>query len=215
MTDEQENAVPEREEVPTQEGEETQDPGEDQEESTPDVPEREDQLVNLEAELKKVPKDDGKMPLGLWITDDPSVKITVYVYKNLRDGKLFLFLASPLTEERKKELTVGGIHLREFEVPAEFTLPDRKQVDRYRERSSTLHESSGQMMISKSGMRRSLIRYHLLSLGLPHPETGEPLQIDRESGRMSREVEDLLENLHPSLIDMLVLQFEVETGISL
>lgn len=165
-------------------------------------------------DLGPPPEDDGKMPTGLWVTDMGIVKVCVYLYKNLRDGKLFFFTTTPLTEARKKELSEGGIHLKEFEIPAEFSVPDRRQIDRYRDRSSSLHEASGQLMISRSGMRRCILRYHLLNLGLPNPETGEPLQMERESGRISKKVEDLLEKLHPNLVEMLVSQFEMETGIS-
>lgn len=180
---------------------------------SPEVPAVE--KVESPIDFGSVPESDGKLPVGLWVTETPTISVKVYAYKNLRDGKLFFFSSTRLVEPRKKELEENGVFLEEFEIPAEFTIPDRKQIDRYRERSSSLHEASGQMMINKSGMRRSVIRYHLTKLGLPNPETGEPLQIDRDSGKITRKVEDLLENLHPNLVDMLMLQFEVESGISL
>jgi hypothetical protein len=149
-------------------------------------------------------KDDGKAPKGIWISQSPKVVVTIYVYKNVTSGEMTHVTMEPVSEERKKILGVV-----EYPITAEFRIPDHRQLDNYRERHARWSDEAQALLPNRYVIRRVLIKNHLDSIDLMDPRTGEPVGLKHDkSKKLTPESEAILDGLHPTIIDLMMLKYE-------
>lgn len=161
---------------------------------------------------KKPLVDDGRMPASLWVKREQRFSGVVYVYKKIVTGEL-MFVTVPsgrLSDDQKKMLEIV-----EFKVEFIFSMPTQKQLSYYREQCSKWDRAANDFVISRGKMRRMMIRFHLMETSIPDPrkDSQEPLKLERDKGRLTSEVEELILQLHPTVLDLLLVRFELEANI--
>lgn len=158
---------------------------------------------------KEVQKKSTKtnLPGSLWLSKTGRVKVTVFVYQT-KEGRTDIML-NAIDQEQQ-----ATMDMTEFQVSAEFSLPSRKQIDQYRRKSGRWVENALSLVTDRNQMRNHFLKYHLLSLDLPDPETGESFEIKRtRDGTLDTKSEDYLNTLHPTLLELLLTKFEREGDI--
>jgi hypothetical protein len=148
--------------------------------------------------------NDHPVPPSLWLSRSGKVEVTVYVCASTEDHSLHSILLSPLTTQ---ELKAASLYL--VPIKASFTVPTRKKLLRYRTQSSRWVDGAQNMIADRWLMRQCFLRFHLESLDLKDPVTGENIVLERdEDGRLTEKSEEKLEEIHPTFLDMLLGKFE-------
>jgi len=142
--------------------------------------------------------------IGIWL-DDTLLKVRIYTY--MKEDKLILLTQTQLTSEGVREL-----ELVEGVVEAHFSLPTKKEVDRYRERAQRWNEEAQGLLISKTRVRNLLTRYHMKKLIVLGEDTG--VESD-ENGALTIESEKKMEKLHPSILDFVMFKYENEAALTI
>lgn len=183
------------------------------EEKQPDEGEKKDEKRNLYPTtlnefIEDLPdpkeKDDGKLPKGLWISQDPKIIVTIYAYKNVNSGEMTHVTMEPISDDRKRLMAVV-----ELPITAEFRIPDHRQLDNYRERYSKWSDEAQALLPNRYNIRRVLIRNHMDKIDLVNPETGSSIQLKHDKAkRLTPESEAMLDRLHPTILDLLMLKYE-------
>lgn len=161
---------------------------------------------------KKPLVDDGRMPAALWVKREQRFSGMVYLYKKVATGEL-MFVTVPsgkLTDDQKNLLEIV-----EYKVEFIFSMPTQKQLSHYRELCSKWDRTANDYVISRGKMRRLMVRYHLMGTNIPDPrgDSFEPMKLEREKGRLKPEIEEVILQLHPTVLDLLLVRFELEANI--
>lgn len=149
--------------------------------------------------------ENTKLPVGLWIEPNK---------KNIIDVSIFLYV----DESRLRAVTLDVnealklLGLNEIEVKSTWTCPTREQLTNYRIRATDLTQI-GSTVINRDKVSEFLVKYHLKTLDLTSPD-GLPLELKRNSkGILSNETMELLQKLHPTFFDTLVIKFANESAL--
>jgi len=149
------------------------------------------------------------LPAAIWLSKRPTVTFKIYVYRRPDEEELSAVMVLPLGEDAVK---AAGV--QEIAVEVEFSIPNRKQMARYKDRSARWVDEISSLVSDRNVIRQQIIRTHLLKMGIPHPTTGEALDFSRdEDGRLKPETETLLDELHPSLLDAIMTKFERDANL--
>lgn len=152
---------------------------------------------------------DGKPPEWLWLTGSEELSITIYAYKDGPSNRLLGFFLSPNLPYR-----IHGII--EYPMESKWTIPDKTKLDNLREESSNFRPALGRTILNKTVFTENLIRNHLVSLDIEGPDKTSKLKLDRDrKGRLTNETMELLNKLHPSVLELLCTKFLNETSIIL
>ena len=173
--------------------------------------ELEDFLKNkaeLDAYIASLPdpneKDNGQLPKGLWIDESSNIVATIYLYKDTLTQDLVLIQPDPISIDRKKVL-----NLVEIPLTAEFTLPTRDQLNKYRDRSSKWNDDVQTVIPNRYLMRSLIMRNHLKAIDIIDPKTNERFKVEHDlKGRLTPQTESKLDKLHPSILEFIIMKFE-------
>lgn len=150
------------------------------------------------------PPTSKVLPLGAWLSKKSTVEVNVWLYRRPEEETITAIMSAPLTKE---QMDTSG--LVEMPLKAVFSVPDRRKMARYRERAGRWVAEAGVILTDKYRMRAQLLRNHLLSLDVIDPDTGRPLVIERgKDEQMTEESEKKIEDLHPTLLEMLMNKYE-------
>lgn len=156
----------------------------------------------------EIPKKPS-VPRGLFISKFPDIEVVVYVYKASDTEALQAVFANPLTEDQRQAATISKIPLK-----TKFSIPTRKQLNRYRDKSAAWVPEAQSLIPNRSMVRSLLIRNHLLEWDLVDPDTGENVKIKRDGeGKLAPDSEEILDDLHPMLFEVLMGKYEREADI--
>jgi hypothetical protein len=149
-----------------------------------------------------------RTPKALWVTGAEVIPTCIYAYLDEKD-ELQAFVGDKLTAEY-----VATAKLKEYPIAAEFNVPNKLQLDRYRQIANKVDGDTGIQIIDRVLLRRLILKNHLISITVDDPDTKEQIKIERDSkGKMTPEVEKKLLNLHPTILDMLLVQYETRANL--
>jgi hypothetical protein len=176
-----------------------------------DTPQSTDQPTQEKApvpETKSSPEapKNSEAP-GLWISKSKNVKALLYCYFD-KDGEVVSVTNTPLAED-----VVKSTGLTESRINAEFQRPTRKQIDRYRDRSGRWHPDAQGFVVNRSQVKNLLLKHHLVDIDITDPNTHKKLDLNIKDGRISDEAEQILDDLHPTVVETLLNEFIVRADI--
>jgi hypothetical protein len=141
---------------------------------------------------------------GIWLRNAKNIRVEAHVYTD-EEGQIATITNEPIAEQIARD--AGMDHA---EVVAEFSLPKRTQVARYRRMASRWYNEAQSLVIDRNVIKTLLIRYHIRTLELP-PSSGEKLVLiwegKEDTLHLSEETEQKLDQLHPSIMEVLVNKF--------
>lgn len=165
----------------------------------------------LGRELREVPdpkiRDSGKEPNGLWI-ENYEIPVEVFIYKNVDTEEIFSISETRMTEESRV-----GMDCVEISVVGTFSVPDRKHWAAYRNACQVWVEDGG-VYLNHIRLGRILLTHHLSSLSVAGKLL--PLSVEKLGSRLklTLESEGLLDKLHPTVLEKLVLKYRVVANLS-
>jgi hypothetical protein len=165
---------------------------------------------NLKPEASVVP--------GFWLPDTP-LPVTVYVYTNRDDGR---FLGSSGISLVGEDKFLGPAPQEQVEsvVHSSWTIPNDPRLRQYRRQARTWIAAAQAMIPDLLTLNVFLLRYHLETLAIIDPGTGQPLKIEhttdsRDFRRLTDETEESIYRLHPQLIETLLDGYRKQAAILL
>lgn len=144
---------------------------------------------------------------GLFIDQKSTTKIDVYLYIDER-GEVQI-----ITGDRQDSGIQKLVNIQEVVIRAEFSIPSRKQMELYRRKAGRWIEEAQSIVIDRTVVRNQLLRYHLMKLDVPDEETGETLVIEREKDRLSEKTEESIYRLHPTIIEVLLNKYVIQSNL--
>lgn len=167
------------------------------------------ELAETPKEPTKAKKPNFKMSQipGLFVSKAKHLKFDVYLYVN-DEGEIKLILPDGLDDERKSLLA-----MQEMVISAEFTMPSRKQMENYRRKAGRWVEEAQSLITDRYTFRALLLRHHLVDINIPDPSTGDKIKVEIEGGRISDNTETILQDLHPTILEILLNKFVVQADL--
>ncbi len=147
-------------------------------------------------------------PADMWL-DGRTVNVTVYVYKNRLNDSFHACEVEPYDYNRMirqaiaegamvAELFPDDLVYSQHDFGSGWTIPTTRQLDRYRSDASVFNRTAGGFVVQPLLLKQRLLAGHLTRLG----ETAiERVTDDRGRIQLTESSEDLLERLHPSIVD--------------
>ena len=130
--------------------------------------------------------------------------ITVKIYALLdRDNELISLSQTPLTESQQEIMKCTTT-----EITAKFSMPSSSEMENYRISSSVYNADARNLVLQKPILRRLLLVNHLKSVDIP----GVQIEHDKRN-RLTTESEEVLDTIHPSIVDMLILKFQDKASL--
>lgn len=163
-----------------------------------------DDLNPVESEPEtQEPVSNGEAPPDLlWIREGADfVVVTIYVYQDPTTKPI-----KYVVKDQAQFLTDGG--LVEYPVESRWTVPTRSQLESYRSSSARYNSEARAVLIQKVVIEDLLVRNHLqeILLGPVGHQTSVALQRDAK-GRITKESQVILDQLHPSVVDVMMAKF--------
>ena len=153
-----------------------------------------------------------------WLSANRLVTLSIFVYTAKSEKRIRLINADKLGLEALQI----DLNLDEYEIKAQFRVPECEELDRYREMASYFDENVNRLLVRKTKVRRLFIKFCLRKLGWVQPDgTVESFPLVFESrGNKKGECLDKqsVENinlLHPTLVEVLVAKFEAVAALTL
>jgi hypothetical protein len=163
-----------------------------------------DDLNPVESEpVTQEPESNGEAPPDLlWIREGADFVITtIYVYQDSKTKRLKFVIREPLP-------TLLEQGLIEYPVETRWTVPTRGQLDSYRTSSARYNNEARAVLMQRVVIEELLIKNHLqeIVLGLEGHQSSVVIQRDGK-GRLSRESQTVIDQLHPSVMDVTLAKF--------
>lgn len=122
--------------------------------------------------------------------------VTIYAIAR-KDGVLTTFSLNALTDSDLMLLNVT-----QYPINAVFSVPSIQDLESYRVQASVYNAEARGVLVQRPILRRLLVSNHLQKLEIP----GVDLEVDRR-GHLTKDSVEGLDDLHPSIIDLLVVKF--------
>ncbi len=122
--------------------------------------------------------------------------VTIYAIAR-KDGVLTTFSLNALTDSDLMLLNVV-----QHPINAVFSVPSIQELEGYRVQASVYNAEARGVLVQRPILRRLLVSNHLQKLEIP----GVELEVDRR-GHLTKDSVESLDDLHPSIIDLLVVKF--------
>jgi hypothetical protein len=134
----------------------------------------------------------------IWGSKTPLIVVGIFLYLN-EEGKLTLIMDKPLEGE-----VFQSLKLTKVDLTASFTLPGKKDIDKYRDKSSRWNEDAQALLFFRPKIERFIIVNHLKKLVV-----GGEIKVDLPSkdSFLSKAEEDLVYDLHPTILENVLKKF--------
>jgi hypothetical protein len=181
----------------------------------PEETKTEDQAPEVKSQLEPEVKieepnlGDGSLPKGFWITEESkTIEVTIYIYLTSENA---IYSVS-----QDVNIFLRNLKAIEYQVKSKWTIPTRPQIVGYRHRSTRFDKVSLQQVVDRDAIFDELLENHLIELNVPSPNGDEKVVLGKDKrGRLDDKSMGILENLHPTVYETLVLKFVNDANLSL
>lgn len=164
--------------------------------SSPDVEEPETPEVPAEPEVENSDKTSS--------TFHRSRDIGVTIYAIVRPNSDFLSFSVNYLPQ------LESIGVEQIEITARFSIPSYDELETYRMNASMYNTDARALIIQRPILRRLLMENHLKSVNIP----GVELKFNKR-GQLTPESLEALDDLHPSIIDLLISKYADKAALML
>ena len=144
---------------------------------------------------------------ALFVEQDRRVVSEVEIIYDPADGKPVVI--STINYARERQMS----YLKRLVVRFEFTHPDYDDMVTYRETAMTFDKSTQQFIVDPVKLRLCFIRFHLVAWTMKDKD-GKDVPIERENGSLTADTMRKVSSLTPSLLDVVMTDFEQKTLLS-
>lgn len=132
----------------------------------------------------------------------PTIVVEIYALLD-QNNELLSLSNTPLTESQQEIMKCTTT-----KITAKFSMPSSSEMENYRISSSVYNADARSLVLQKPILRRLLLVNHLQSVDLP----GVQIEHDKRN-RLTTESEEVMDTIHPSIIDMLILKFQDKAAL--